>query len=64
MKATKLFSLGCLLAVFAAASLGLANAGSSPVDVLEIVFDINGEDNLQNINWRAPSEGGPKYLNL
>jgi electron-transferring-flavoprotein dehydrogenase len=27
-------------------------------------FDIYGDDNLQNINWRAPNEGGPKYLNL
>jgi len=27
-------------------------------------FDVNGQDNIQNIDWRAPAEGGPKYLNL
>jgi len=27
-------------------------------------FDVDGKDNIQNINWRAPAEGGPKYLNL
>ena len=29
-----------------------------PIDVLE------GEDHIQNIDWRAPAEGGPKYLKL
>jgi len=29
-----------------------------PVDVIE------GEDHIQNIDWRAPNEGGPKYLKL
>ena len=27
-------------------------------------IDIRGEDHIQNIDWRAPSEGGPKYLRL
>jgi electron-transferring-flavoprotein dehydrogenase len=27
-------------------------------------FDVDPADALQNINWRAPAEGGPKYLNL
>jgi electron-transferring-flavoprotein dehydrogenase len=27
-------------------------------------LDAGGADALQNINWRAPAEGGPKYLNL
>ena len=26
--------------------------------------DTDGKDHIQNINWRAPSEGGPKYANL
>ncbi len=29
-----------------------------PIDVLE------GVDHIQNIDWRAPAEGGPKYLRL
>ncbi len=27
-------------------------------------FDVDGKDAIQNINWRAPAEGGPKYVNL
>ncbi len=27
-------------------------------------FDADGSDGVQNINWRAPAEGGPKYLGL
>jgi electron-transferring-flavoprotein dehydrogenase len=27
-------------------------------------YDAVGDDNIQNINWRAPAEGGPKYANL
>jgi electron-transferring-flavoprotein dehydrogenase len=27
-------------------------------------FDADGTDDIQNINWRAPAEGGPKYANL
>jgi electron-transferring-flavoprotein dehydrogenase len=26
--------------------------------------DVNGSDHFQNIEWRAPNEGGPKYLGL
>lgn len=26
--------------------------------------DVRGEDHIQNIDWRAPAEGGPKYLKL
>ena len=27
-------------------------------------IDIRGGDHIQNIDWRAPAEGGPKYLKL
>ena len=27
-------------------------------------IDVMGEDHIQNIDWRAPNEGGPKYLRL
>jgi electron-transferring-flavoprotein dehydrogenase len=27
-------------------------------------IDVDGEDHIQNIDWRAPHEGGPKYLGL
>ena len=27
-------------------------------------IDILGDDHIQNIDWRAPNEGGPKYLKL
>ena len=27
-------------------------------------IDVTGEDHIQNIDWRAPHEGGPKYLGL
>ncbi len=27
-------------------------------------IDIFGDDHIQNIDWRAPNEGGPKYLKL
>ena len=26
--------------------------------------DVRSNDSLQNIQWRAPAEGGPKYVNL
>lgn len=26
--------------------------------------DVDGDDHVQNIDWRAPNEGGPKYLGL
>jgi hypothetical protein len=25
---------------------------------------VTGSDHIQNIDWRAPAEGGPKYLKL
>ncbi|HEY3174334.1 MAG TPA: electron-transfer flavoprotein:ubiquinone oxidoreductase [Candidatus Polarisedimenticolia bacterium] len=27
-------------------------------------MDVSGSDHIQNIDWRAPAEGGPKYLRL
>ena len=27
-------------------------------------LDVDAKDAIQNIDWRAPAEGGPKYLNL
>ena len=27
-------------------------------------IDVLGDDHIQNIDWRAPNEGGPKYLKL
>jgi electron-transferring-flavoprotein dehydrogenase len=27
-------------------------------------IDVASSDEIQNIDWRAPAEGGPKYLNL
>ena len=26
--------------------------------------DVDGTDHIQNIDWRAPNEGGPRYLGL
>ncbi|MFQ5701525.1 MAG: 4Fe-4S dicluster domain-containing protein, partial [Acidobacteriota bacterium] len=32
--------------------------------ILDPIDVIKGEDHIQNIDWRAPAEGGPKYQRL
>jgi len=50
-------------------------AGSTLVEACSVVsglneegkmatIDVLGEDNVQNIEWRAPAEGGPRYQGL
>ena len=48
----------------AAIQVNFANCVHCRTCVIVDPCDVDGEDHFQNIEWRAPNEGGPKYLGL
>jgi electron-transferring-flavoprotein dehydrogenase len=48
----------------AAIQVNFANCVHCRTCVIVDPCDVEGQDHFQNIEWRAPNEGGPKYLGL
>jgi len=44
--------------------VNFANCVHCKTCVIKDPIDVSGEDNVQNIVWRAPAEGGPRYQGL
>jgi electron-transferring-flavoprotein dehydrogenase len=44
--------------------VNFANCVHCKTCVIKDPIDVLSEDNVQNIVWRAPAEGGPRYQGL